>query len=140
MTAALTATGRPRQRFCYRGHDTDVVGRAMNGNCKGCKRERNAARMKARYVREYVPSVQAILVPTEPLRVFLATRHRSVNDTFDVGTNYNRYAYRPLLSMRVADEIACSLGVHPYEIWGWDWFTYGTYTVRQILASEGVGL
>lgn len=26
------------------------------------------------------------------------------------------------ITLRMADEIACKLGKHPFEIWGWDWY------------------
>jgi hypothetical protein len=29
----------PRERFCKRGHDTDVLGRDVRGYCKECRRE-----------------------------------------------------------------------------------------------------
>jgi hypothetical protein len=134
-----TVVGRPRQRFCYRGHDTNVVGRARTGNCRECKREDNRARNHGRYVRNYAPSVRVIRVPTEPLRAFIKRDDRRIKPIWSQ-TNYERYVWRPYVSLKTADEIACSLGVHPYEIWGWDWFAYGTYSLRQILASEGVGL
>lgn len=30
--------GRPRKRYCNRGHDTDISGRTMSGHCVACKK------------------------------------------------------------------------------------------------------
>jgi len=34
--------GRPRQRYCRHGHDTNVCGRTMSGHCIQCKTGRTA--------------------------------------------------------------------------------------------------
>lgn len=34
--------GRPRQRYCRHGHDTDVCGRTMSGHCIQCKTGRTS--------------------------------------------------------------------------------------------------
>jgi|Laugrefa1bdmlbdn_1035148.scaffolds.fasta_scaffold45879_2 hypothetical protein len=35
--------GRPRQRYCRRGHDTNACGRTMSGHCIQCKTGRQDA-------------------------------------------------------------------------------------------------
>jgi hypothetical protein len=58
-------------------------------------------------------------IPTAPMREFLARRGLS-GEVFPDKT-HRRYSYRPTVSVIVADEMACSLGYHPSEIWK-DWF------------------
>jgi hypothetical protein len=36
--------GRPLERFCKRGHDTEALGRDSNYYCKGCRRESDRRR------------------------------------------------------------------------------------------------
>lgn len=38
MSGNALKRGRPRKRFCNRGHDTEAVGRTPGGHCVQCKR------------------------------------------------------------------------------------------------------
>ena len=40
------ALGRPKEKFCHRGHDKDVVGRRSNGYCIACARTIDISRNK----------------------------------------------------------------------------------------------
>lgn len=102
---------------------------------RGVLADRHARCSQCRYAqrveREGLASLRTIKVPTEPLREFITRERRTVNSVFnqrDRDTrirNYHRYAWRPYISMKTADEVACGLGVHPFEIWGFEWFDFG---------------
>lgn len=92
--------------------------------CIDCRRVQYRAWKLAR--EEGIINLRNILVPTEPLRIYLrARRGKSPAQIFGAGSNYERYSWRPRVTMDTADKMAVSLGVHPYEIWGWEWFSYG---------------
>lgn len=60
------------------------------------------------------------MVPTVPLREFLARRGR-MDVAFESRT-WRRYLHRPAIGLGVADEMVVSLGLHPFEIWGEDFY------------------
>ena len=43
-----TKVGRPLERFCKRGHDTEAVGRIRHGWCKSCAQESDKRRDRVR--------------------------------------------------------------------------------------------
>jgi hypothetical protein len=51
--------GRPRERMCIWGHDTDLIGRYRNGTCKEChRRTRRERRQKQATERAFTPREQ----------------------------------------------------------------------------------
>lgn len=40
----MRVMGRPKERFCKRGHDTTIAGRDLRGQCSECRRESDRRR------------------------------------------------------------------------------------------------
>ena len=61
--------GRPKKRFCVRGHDTQILGRCSNHRCYACAREDNRIwqRGHARRLRLANPDRPFENVPAAPL-------------------------------------------------------------------------
>ena len=61
--------------------------------------------------------------PLEPLSAEIR-RRGSINETLPVNAarNYHRALSAGGLTIDQADSIACALGMHPSDIWGWRWW------------------
>jgi len=49
----MTASGRKSLSVCPRGHDLELVGRALNGRCRECKREYDRSRAYEKYRNDF---------------------------------------------------------------------------------------
>ena len=100
--------GVPKQRFCKRGHDTEVYGRYANSRCKEC----------ARTIPPVPSNVNQPRLAFAPLAAVMRERGITVAS---LGENTGRQYYRwrhggvPLYA---GDEVACRIGLHPTQIWG----------------------
>lgn len=61
-------------------------------------------------------------VPTLNIRLWLERHGQNPTTVWGQNHRHRRAVNRDYVSIYKADELACSLGVHPFEIWGWRWF------------------
>lgn len=84
-----------------------------------------AARKAAREQRaaDRIPDVEATL-PTEPL-IPLLHRHAELEPEWKgrLSPGIRDAIARPRISIYLADQLACLVGVHPCRIWGSDWWS-----------------
>lgn len=109
------------KQFCVHGHDTYVCGRrAKNSECRECKRIRSRVYQRGK-TRPYV-SKAAARVPAAPL-----VEAMSNLNLYDFDQNFQRRYYRvkhmDTITVHTADEMACRIGRHPYELWGEEFYT-----------------
>jgi lambda repressor-like predicted transcriptional regulator len=104
------------KRFCIRGHDTELVGRYVNGACKTCDKMGKQGRLTR--VKRYE------CLPIAPLMAIMGARGitiKSLGNT--LSREFHRWKKIGSLPVMAADRIACdTLGLHPSEIWGSAWF------------------
>jgi hypothetical protein len=63
-----------------------------------------------------------VQIPIPPLREYLRKHGLSLAACWGRNHSFTRYATRASVSEWIADEMACSIGRHPTEIWGDDWW------------------
>jgi hypothetical protein len=109
--------GRHRKQFCPREHDTWAVGRMSNGRCRECSRLDDLGLLP--------PSQPQDRIPFAPLDAWLTSV--TPVKAYDVPLQRNIYRWRAEgVPLYTADEVCCEvLGVHPHQVYGDRWFTFG---------------
>ncbi len=113
------------KRYCVNGHDTAYWGRRRNsGQCVKCHRITSNLNKNG---------VKTVHVPYAPVVPYLPRWEAGVVDGYGPSARnalpdkVQRAIYRGAraggFTVAAADEIACALGMHPFEIWGSDWWT-----------------
>jgi hypothetical protein len=118
------------KRYCVRGHDISIMGRYASGECKRC----------AGRPRDYIELlVTQEMLPIAPLRRAMDQAGVSVNSTGEsLSRQMSRYQRRGEIPLLLADELCVKiLGVHPYDVWGPEWFRpLSTLSVGALLAAR----
>jgi hypothetical protein len=156
MSFEAAVRARRQATHCAQGHpfsgENLVVCADGKRRCRTCrqKRDRTSDNEKRRQMRgSWEPksrakrdSLSRLRIPPEPLFAHLRKRGLLFSDFHpSIEMALSRAKANGYISFGYVDDIAGPvLNVHPHAIYGWDWFTFGTYTVREIVASEGVGL
>jgi hypothetical protein len=109
--------GRHPKQFCPREHDTWAVGRASNGRCRECGRLDNLGLLP--------PPERRDRIPFSPLEAWLLAG--VAVKAYDEALQRNVYRWRAQgIPLYTADEVCCEvLGVHPHQVYGDRWFTFG---------------
>lgn len=80
----------------------------------GCDRPvRAKGRCKSCYDKHRFGCLPRIYLPSEPLKAF---------DGFDAHERVRQLVYRKRLTLKAADTAAVALGLHPFYIWGFDFY------------------
>jgi hypothetical protein len=104
----------PIKRFCIRGHDTDVGRYPSSGRCKECGRMAHRATLKPLGPR----------LPFAPLGEWMKAKDLSISSFgHNEARMLHRYQHRGMTA-QAADEWACRIGLHPFQVWGLDWFSF----------------
>jgi hypothetical protein len=103
-----------KKQFCIRGHDTHVVGRnRSNQCCSECDRLRKRG--------DIPPPDAAARLPVEPLKKIMERRGITAH-SYGAGLSEQISRFRKWgLAVDLADEWACRLDLHPFDVWGPDW-------------------
>jgi hypothetical protein len=126
---------------CERGHPftpqntyrPPTDGRKRCRECQAIsrrRRERNWRKMASvADIRAHTPNDELthIRIPVEPLLAYFARRNISTRATFHPTTLrlVDRARRAGHISLGSADGLCVSLGIHPCEVWGDAWFSYG---------------
>ena len=106
--------GVPKQRYCKRGHDTEMFGRYKNSRCKECSRT--------------IPATPSDTLPRlsfGPLEAAMRQRGITAASLGDAGQRaYHRWRHVGV-PVYAGDEVACRLGLHPTQIWGAEFMNIG---------------
>jgi hypothetical protein len=116
---------------CRRGHKFDGF---KNGKriCRTCDRAKaREYRRRASRVRPLPPrthdELSKVRIPYQPLADWFVKHNISPRQEFhpSIYRQIERCRARGYISMGYADELSCLLSLHPCQVWGDDWFSYG---------------
>jgi hypothetical protein len=103
-------------RFCPRGHDTHATGR-INGRCKACHGLTSHSRRRHAFWPRGGRSEPRL--PWEPLRSVLERKDCLALFESNTKTRWSSNG----VPLSVVDHLCCTLLlVHPFEVYGADWF------------------